>query len=255
MASLTTHLSGFIIFFPIGIRRLVSSTSLYLHNPSHFRSKLWYFSDPKWKTLDLYAVLIALPVFSFTEFFLFFSFSGHPVYKFSFFQQSLAVLAFWLLTILIIVRERVGGTSLVDEGFVFLSGGIVFLLEYSVMEKGVSGLAGSVYGYLGGLTLAGFSLYTDLFGLKGCRKINFLESQKQLVDVHCDLDEDSLRGVTLMNFLFTVHAIGVVVLAFGAFGVVAGNRSLKSGEAKGPLLSESESSSFRTLALPDLEME
>ncbi|WVY98095.1 hypothetical protein V8G54_030246 [Vigna mungo] len=290
MASLATHLSGFIIFFPVGIRRLVSSTSLYLHNPSHFRSNLWYFSDPKWKTLDLYAVLIALPVFSFTEFFLFFSFSGHPVYKFSFFQQSLAVFAFWLLTILIIVRERVGGTSLVDEGFVFLSGGIVFLLEYSVMEKGVSGLAGSVYGYLGGLTLVcagaciylavkpsaffaefllscglvfkgtwllqvGFSLYTDLFGLKGCKKINFLESQKQLVDVHCDLDEDSLRGVTLMNFLFTVHAIGVVVLAFGAFGVVASNRSLKSGEAKGPLLSESESSSFRTLALPDLEME
>ncbi|KAL9319376.1 hypothetical protein ACSQ67_015893 [Phaseolus vulgaris] len=289
MASLATHLCGFVLFFPVGIRRLLSSTSLYLHNPSHFRSKLWYFSDPKWKTFDLYALLIALPIFSFSEFFLFFSFSGHPTYKFSLFQQSLAILAFWLLTILIIVREHVGGTSLVDESFVFLSGGVVFLLEYFVMGKGVSGLAGSVYGFLGGLTLVcagaciclaakpsaffaefllscglvfkgtwllqvGFSLYTDFFGLKGCGKMNFSEPLKDTVDVHCDLDEDSLRGVALMNFLFTVHAIGVVVLAVGAFGVVAGNRSL-SGEARGPLLSEIESASFRTRALPDLEME
>jgi len=173
----------------------------------------------------------------------------------------------------------VGGTSLFDESFIFLSGGVVFLVEYSVMGKGVSGLAGSVYGFLGGLTLVcagaciclavkpsaffaefllscglvfkgtwllqvGVSLYTDFFGLKGCGKISFLEPQKETVDVHCDLVEDSLRGVALMNFLFTVHAIGVVVLAVGAFGLLAGNRSLRSGEARGPLLSEIESASF-----------
>ncbi|CAJ1967187.1 unnamed protein product [Sphenostylis stenocarpa] len=290
MASLATHFSGFILFFPVGLRRLLSSSSLYLHDPSHFRSNLWYFSDPKWKTLDLYALLITLPVFSLSEFFLFFSFSGNPTYKFSFFQQSLVILAFWALTVSIIVREHVGGTSLIDESFIFLSGGIVFLVEYYVMEKGVSGLAGSVYGFLEGLTLvcsgaciclavkpsaffadfllscgllfkgtwllqAGFSLYTDFFGLKGCGKINFLKSQKESVDVQCDLDEDRLRGVALMHFLFTVHAIGVMVLAVGAFCVLAGNRSLRNGEARGPLLAETESVSYRTRALLDQEME
>ncbi|KAK7393655.1 hypothetical protein VNO78_22216 [Psophocarpus tetragonolobus] len=290
MASLATHLSGFILFFPVGLRRLLASSSLYLHNPSHFRSKLWYFSYPKWKTLDLYALLIALPIFSFAESFLFFSFSGHPTYKFSFFQQSLAILAFWVLTILIIVREHVGTASFVDESFVFLFGGVVFLVEYSVIGKGVSGIAGSVYGFLGGLTLVcacaciylavkpsaffadfllssglvfkgtwllqvGFSFYTDVFGLKGCGKVTFLGPQKESIDVQCDLDEDSLRAVALMQFLFTVHVIGVMVLAIGMFGVLAGNRNLRCGEARGPLLDEVESASFQMRAHQELEIE
>lgn len=158
------------------------------------------------------------------------------------------------------------------------------------MGKGVSGVAGVVYGLLGGLTLvcaaaciylsvrpaaffaefllssgmvfkgtwllqAGFSLYTEAFGLKGCQKISILPPQQENVDVHCDLDEDSLRGVALMQFLFTVHAIVVMVLALGIFGVLASNRNLRCGEARGPLLAEIESTSMRMRALPELEME
>lgn len=171
------------------------------------------------------------------------------------------------------MRGNVGGTSLVDESFVFLCSGVVFLVEYSVIGKGVSGVADSVYGLLGGLTLVcagaciylavkpsaffaefllscglvfkgtwllqvGFNLYTDAFGLKGCGKITFL---KESVDVQCDLVEDSLRGVALMQFLFTVHAVVVMVLGVGVFGMLAGNRSLRCGEARGPLLGEIES--------------
>lgn len=182
------------------------------------------------------------------------------------------------------------GASLIDESFVFLFGGVVFLVEYSVMGKGVSGLAGVVYGLLGGLTLVcagaciylafkpsaffaefllssglvfkgtwllqvGFSLHTDVFGLKGCGKITFLGPQKESVDVRCDLDEDSLRGVALMWFLFTVHAIGVMVLVVGAFGMLGGNRSMRYGEARGSLLAEIESASSRIRGLPELEME
>ncbi|XP_061360830.1 uncharacterized protein LOC133304784 [Gastrolobium bilobum] len=260
MASLATHFSGFLLLFPIGVRRLLSSSSLYLQNPSHFRSKLWYFSDPRWKNIDLYVLLIALPIASFSELLFFLSFSGHPTYRFSFFQQSFAVLAFWVLIILIIVHE------------------------------GISGLAGVVYGLLGGLTLvcaasciylsvkpaaffaefllssglvfkatwllqAGFSLYTDDFGFKGCQKISLLSPLKESVDVHCELDENSLRGVTLMNFLFTVHAILVLVLAVGLFGLLASNLNLRCGEPKGPLLAELESTSMQMGALPELEME
>ena len=81
------------------------------------------------------------------------------------------------------------------------------------------------------LLQVGFSLYTDVFGLKGCGKITFLG--KESVDVQCDLNEDILRGVALMHFLFIVHAIGVMVLAIGVFGVLAGNKSLRCGEARG----------------------
>ncbi|OIW01551.1 hypothetical protein TanjilG_10833 [Lupinus angustifolius] len=155
----------------------------------------------------------------------------------------------------------------------------------------VSGLAGVVYGLFGGLTLvcaascfylsvkpnaffadfslscglvfkgtwllqAGFSLYTDAFGLRGCQKISsFLDPQQESIDVKCDLDEDRLRGVALMNLLFTLHALVVMVLAFGLFGVLASIRNLRGGEARGPLLSELESTSNRVRAIPELEME
>jgi hypothetical protein len=58
------------------------------------------------------------------------------------------------------------------------------------------------------------------------------------IDVQCDLDEDSLRGVAMMELLFILHAIVVLVLVLGLFGVLVGNRNLRGGEAKGPLLSE-----------------
>jgi hypothetical protein len=274
MASLATNFSGFVLFFPIGIHRLLSSSSLYIQNPSHFRSKLWYLSDPKWKNLDLYLLLIALPIASLSEFFLFLSFSNHPTYRFSFFQQSFAVLAFWVLIILIIFFEYVN-SFFVSESFVFVFGGVVFLMEYSAMDKGISGVADVVYGLLGGLTLVcsfacfylsvkpsaffaefflssglvfkgtwllqiGFSLYTDVFGLKGCKKISIssLTPQMENIDVQCDLDEDSLRGIAMMELLFILHAIVVLVLVLGLFGVLVGNRNLRGGEAKGPLLSE-----------------
>lgn len=182
------------------------------------------------------------------------------------------------------------GSSFMNESFVFVFGGIVFLVEYSVMGKGSSGLSGIVYGLLGGLTLAcaascfylsvkpgaffaefllssglvfkgtwllqtGLSLYTDAFGLKGCQKISLLPPQQETVDMHCDLDEDSFRGVAMMQFLFTVHAFVVLVLAIGMFGVLASNRNLRCGESKGPLLAELESGSLRMRPLPELEME
>ncbi|XP_019460106.1 PREDICTED: uncharacterized protein LOC109359868 [Lupinus angustifolius] len=291
MASVATNFSAFLFLFPIGLHRLISSSSLYLHNPSHFRSKLWYFSDPKWKNIDLFALIITLPIASFSEFFLFLSLSGHPSYKFSFFHQSFTLLAFWVLIILIIGYEYVATSSFLNESFVFVIGGVVFLVEYYVMSEGVSGLAGVVYGLFGGLTLvcaascfylsvkpnaffadfslscglvfkgtwllqAGFSLYTDAFGLRGCQKISsFLDPQQESIDVKCDLDEDRLRGVALMNLLFTLHALVVMVLAFGLFGVLASIRNLRGGEARGPLLSELESTSNRVRAIPELEME
>ena len=179
----------------------------------------------------------------------------------------------------------------ISESFIFVFAGVVFLMDYSVMDKGISGVANVVYGLLGGLTLVcafacfylsvkpsaffaefflssglvfkgtwllqiGFSLYTDVFGLKGCQQISILRliPQMENVDVQCDLDEDSLRGVAMMELLFIFHAIVVLVFSVGLFGVLGSNRNLRCGEAKGPLLGEVESTSTRMCDLSELEM-
>ncbi|RDX76887.1 hypothetical protein CR513_43070, partial [Mucuna pruriens] len=72
---------------------LLSSSFLYLHNPSHFHFKLWCFSGPKCKNLNLSALLITFPIWSFSKFFLLFSFYGHSTYKFSF-HQLMTLLTF-----------------------------------------------------------------------------------------------------------------------------------------------------------------
>ncbi|KAL5542340.1 hypothetical protein UlMin_010050 [Ulmus minor] len=288
MASLATHLSAFLFLFPTGLRRLLCSSSLYLKNPSLYRSKTWYFSEPRWKNLDLYALIIALPLSSFSEFFLFLTFSGPPTYSFAFFQQSAVVFLFWVLILLIIFRENVDPLY-VNEGFVFVFAGISFLAEFSVIGKGITGLSGSVYDLLGALTLicagcclylsvrpwaffaefllssglifkgtwilqSGLSLYTDTFALKGCQKISTVPANDG-ADVRCDLEEDGLRGVALMKLLFIGHAIGVFVLIFVLFGLLSSNRKLRFGEAGGPLLAELDSEIMLVRDGAELEME
>ncbi|KAJ7979809.1 putative Family of Uncharacterized protein function [Quillaja saponaria] len=289
MASFATHFSASLFLFPVGIRRLLCSSSHYLKNSSLYRSKTWYLSEPRWKNLDLYILIIALPIASFSEFFFFLTFSGHPTYRFTFFQQSFAVFVFWVLIILITFRENFE-TSLINESFVYIFAGISFLIEFSVIGKGITGLGGVVYELLGGLTLvcagsclylsirptaffadyflssglifkgtwllqAGLSLYTDIFAVKGCQKISVLPSQ-QNADVRCDLDVDNLRGVALINFLFSVHAIVVLILSIGLFFLLSSNRNFRFGEGRGPLLAELESQTVLMRAAPsELEME
>ncbi|KAK9288774.1 hypothetical protein L1049_017238 [Liquidambar formosana] len=288
MASLATHFSAFLFLFPLGLRRLLCSFSLYLKNPSVYKSKTWYFSEPRYKNFDLYTLLIALPIASFSNIFLFLTFSGHPTYRFAFFQQSAVVFVFWVLLIILVFRENFD-PILVHESFVFVYAGISFLLECSVIGKGITGLGGGVYDLLGGLTLvcaascfylsirptaffaefllssgiifkatwvlqAGLSLYSDTFALKGCHKISALPSHEN-ADVRCDLEEDSLRGMALMNLLFIGHAIGILITSFVLFGLLSFNRNLRCGEASGPLLAELESESMLMRSVPEFEIE
>ncbi|GMH18882.1 hypothetical protein Nepgr_020723 [Nepenthes gracilis] len=288
MGSLATHLSTFLFLFPIGLRRLLCSSSLYLQNPSHFRSKPWFLSHHKWKNVDLYALLVALPIASFSDIFLFLSIPGDPTYRFSFIKQSAVILLFWALLILIILRESVD-TPLINESFLFLLAGISFVVDYWMSESGFTGVSSIVYELLGGLTLvcacsclylsiwpaaflaefflgsgitfkgtwmlqAGLSLYTDVFVLKGCGKMSVLPGQDK-ADVKCDLKEDSLRGIALMNLLFIGHAIGVLVIVFGSFCLLSSNQNLRYGEASGRLLAELESDPVLRPPLPELEMD
>lgn len=159
-----------------------------------------------------------------------------------------------------------------------------------MIGKGTGGLAGVVYGLLGSLDVVcfgaclclsikpsaffadfflslglvfkatwllqgGFSLYTDGFVVKGCEKISPSLSYTGNVDVHCELEENRLRSIALMHLVFIVHAIVVLVLSIGLFGLLARNRELRCGESKGPLLDELDSPQMLVHALPEQEME
>ncbi|XP_043705552.1 uncharacterized protein LOC122655425 [Telopea speciosissima] len=288
MGSLATHFFAFLFFVPVGIRRLLCSFSLYLKNPCAYRSKIWYMSEPRWKNIDLYVLLIALPIASFSEIFFFLSFSGHATYRFAFFQQAAVGSLFWILVILVILRENID-PFLMHESLVFVFAGIAFLIEYSLIGKEITGLGSRVYELLGGLTLlcaaacfylsflptaffaevalssslifkgtwvlqAGLSLYSDTFSLKGCRKISFSPAQST-TDVQCDLEEDRLRGVALINLLFVLHLIGILLMSFSLFGALSCNRNLRCGEGAGPSLAEFESESMLMRPLPEFELE
>lgn len=171
----------------------------------------------------------------------------------------------------------------------FVLAGVSFLVEYFIDGNGFTGVSSIVYELLGNLTLvcafsclylsikptsfladfflssglifkgtwvlqAGMNLYTNTFGLKGCHIMSLLPNQDK-VDIKCDLDEDSSRGIALMNFLFVGHAIVVLASCFGLFGLLSCNQGLRCNEGGGPLLANVESHSMLMQPLPELEME
>ncbi|XP_015580360.1 uncharacterized protein LOC8265750 [Ricinus communis] len=289
MASMATHFTATLFLLPIGLRRLYCSTSHFLKNPSLFRSKSWYLSDPKWKNLDLFILTIALPVASFSEVFIFLTFNGRPTYHFSFLQQALVLFLYWVLTILFLLHGNVD-PLLVNDSFLFVCSGIVFFLENLVIGKGISGLVSEVvYRLCGDLTIicgccclylaikpsaffiefclccglvlkgtwflqAGLCLYTDVFAFKGCHKITVLMDNENAV-LKCDLEEDGLRGVALVNLLFIGHAIGVLLVSLGMFAILSSHRNSRHGETSGPLLAGLESDSTLMRTPPEFELE
>ncbi|KAF4364812.1 hypothetical protein G4B88_025531 [Cannabis sativa] len=259
MASLATHLSAFLFLIPTGLRRLLCSSSLYLKTPSIYKSKTWFFSEPRWKNLDFYILIIALPLSSFSETFIFLTFSsGHPTYRFAFLQQSMVVFLFWVLLLLIILRENVDPLY-INEAFVFIFAGLTFLAEYFVMGKGLTGLSSTAYDLLGALTLGlGFCNLGCLcilihLGSKG-QKVMVLPG-KENADMGCDLEEDGFRAVALMRLLFTGHAILVLLLSFGLFGLLSKNQNLRFGDGGGPLLSQVDSENMLMRTSAELEIE
>ncbi|KAK4356973.1 hypothetical protein RND71_022583 [Anisodus tanguticus] len=286
--SLATHFSAFLILFTLGIRRLVCCICNYLKNPSLYRSRTWYFQEPKLKNLDLYSLLIILPIASFSHVFLFLAFSGNNVtYKFSFLQQSLVIFFFWVLLIIIIIKESFDLYAILDS-LVYSFGGVCFGVEFLMNGKGLVGLSGDMYGHLGELAFvcAGcclclavkqscffvefvFScllvlkgtwvlqvglLYTDVFALEGCENL-LLGLANGKNDVKCDLEENKLRGTALMDLLFIVHIVVVMIMSFGLFALLNRNKRMRCGDTSGPLLAQVGSEGVLMRTLPELEIE
>ena len=202
----------------------------------------------------------------------------------------MVVFLFWVLLILISLRENVDPLY-INEGFVFVFAGLTFLAEYFVMGNGITGLSCTVYDLLGALTLfcagccmylsvrpsaffaefllssglvfkgtcflqSGLFLYTDTFGFKGCQKILLGMAKDNNADIRCELEEDGLRAVALMRLFFIGHAIFVLVLSFGLFGLLSRNQKLRFGEGGGPLLSQLDSETMLIgTTSAELEME
>ncbi|KAL9225163.1 hypothetical protein vseg_001115 [Gypsophila vaccaria] len=291
MSSILAQIPQILILFSLGFRRLHSSSSLYLKNPSFYTSKPWFFVEPKSKNLDFYALLLVLPVISLSYFSMFLSYSEYPSYRFSFLQCGLLILMFWAVLVVIICRESCHLLVIGDECFVYVFGGVCFFVEYAVTGNVVSGVGSIMYELLGHLTLVcafsclylsvwptaflgdfclscglvfkgtwvlqvGLSLYVEAFGLKGCHTMPLLPGS-DMVDVKCDLVEDESRGVALVNFLFVCHAIVVFVVCFGMFGLLSwkeGMRCGNSGGGGGPLLPRVESRGTLLQSVPELEM-
>lgn len=101
---------------------------------------------------------------------------------------------------------------------------------------------------------AGLSLYTKAFALKGCQEMLVLPAIGD-ADVHCELEEDGLRGIALMNLMFIGHAVLVLILGFGLVGLLSSNRGLRYGEGSGPLLAEIGPDTRLIRSSPEIEME
>lgn len=104
------------------------------------------------------------------------------------------------------------------------------------------------------LLQAGLSLYTDAFVFKGCQKVT-LPMKDGTIDVKCDLQEDGLRGVALVNLLFLGHVIGVCIGSFVLYGLLSSFRNLRRGEASGPLLAQLEQDNHSLSMRQEIELE
>ncbi|KAL7594381.1 uncharacterized protein LOC111908097 isoform X1 [Lactuca sativa] len=202
-------------------------------------------------------------------------------------MQSVVVFLFWVLLIFIAIKEFIDPIAM-PEHFIFVFAGVAFLIEYLMNGKGIVGLGELEYSFLGGLTLVcsaacfflslkpsayfadfllssglvlkgtwvlqvGLSLYTDAFAFKGCGKVVIAPSQGQgNTDVKCDLEEDKLRGMALMNLLFVVHSIMVLIMCFVLLGLLSRNK-VRPGDP--PIMAQLDSDRMLMHPLPALEME
>lgn len=288
MGSLATHFSAFLFLFPIGIRRLSSSFSIYFKSPTLFRAKTWYLSEPRWKNIDLYVLLITLPVAAFSEFFWSLTFSGKSTYQFTFSQHGAVLLLFWVILVSVILRESCD-LLFVHDSLMLLLAGVAFLVEYSVTGRGYTGIAGRVYELLGALTLicgascialsfrppaffadvalslcivfkgtwvlqAGLLLFSDASVPFGCRKLMLLQTN-ETGDLQCDLEDDRLRGLALVDLLFIGHAVGIFILNIVLFGALFCNRNLRCGVGTSTSAAEMESENILVRSLPEYEIE
>lgn len=313
---MATHISAFFLLFPIGVRRLLSAYSHHLRlttfpHAHYYVAKPWYFAGSEstsavaptgrrqhqhqdqhnqqqqqllhlLKDIDLYALLVALPIAAFSELFLFLTLAP-PMQRLPFSHQSAALALFWLLLLAISLRYCLQASASFPDDVAFALAALAFLVELFLTGwgGGTGPIEGRIYGLLSLLTLscaaacmvlaahrsafaADVALSAALafkgtwvlqagwclFGVppKGCHRSAVGTAAAGLV---CELDEDQLRGVALVDLLFAVHAVGIAGGCLALLWAVArrANRAA-AGETE-----SSSSAMMRPMIPPELEMD
>ncbi|XP_008796348.2 uncharacterized protein LOC103711836 [Phoenix dactylifera] len=260
MGSLAGHNWAFVFLFPIGIRRLWSSLSLHARSPPpSFRSRPWYLSpDHNLRNADLYALLLALPVAAIANLLV-----AAPL-------RAAAAALFWLLLILLPLAPRL---PLPDE-LAFLLAALAFLADLALSPISPSApaldarardlsslptlvcaaaclalaarpaaIAADVALSLGIAFKGSWALQAGLalFALppRGCLRA--------AAGLECELEEDRLRGVALLDLLFAGNAVGIAAACVGIFWAVT--RSInRSAEAEAMM-------AWLMMNPPDLELD
>lgn len=216
------------------------------------------------------------------------TFSGKPAYQFTFSQHGAVLLLFWVILVSVILRESFD-LFVVHDNLMLLLSGVAFLAEYAVMGEGYTGIAGRVYGLLGVLTFicgasciaisfkpqaffadvvlslcivfkgtwvleAGLLLFSDGFVPNGCHKMTVMQGN-ETGDLQCDLEDDRMRGLALVDLSFVGHAIGIFIFNVVLFGALFKIQKLRYGGGSCTSAAEVESESVLVRSLPEYEIE
>ncbi|KAG1361491.1 hypothetical protein COCNU_09G009540 [Cocos nucifera] len=260
MGSVAGHSWAFVFLFPIGIRRLWSSLSHHVRSPPpSFRSRPWYLSpDHNLLNTDLYALLLALPVAAIADLLL-----AAPL-------RAAAATIYWLLLLLVPLAPRF---PLPDE-LAFLLAALAFLADVALSPLSPSApaldarardlsslptlacaatclalvarpaaIAADValslaLAFKGSWALqAGLALF--VLPPRGCHR--------GAGGLECELEEDRLRGVALLDLLFAGNAVGIAAACVGIYWAVT--RSInRSAEAEAMM-------AMLMMNPPDLELD
>ncbi|KAL2649885.1 hypothetical protein R1flu_018013 [Riccia fluitans] len=155
MGTLTGHMIPAFFFFTFGLWHLFSASVSYLRHPRDYCARAWQpvpFVTGKLRSLELYVLLITIPIAIFYELEISTSFSPFedgviPIYRIASFQHSVVLLMFWLFAALVLISESSSALPLPYE-LPFVLIGLAFLVELTVMGQEASlnaGLEGKCY--------------------------------------------------------------------------------------------------------------
>uniref|UniRef100_A0A0D6R287 Uncharacterized protein n=1 Tax=Araucaria cunninghamii TaxID=56994 RepID=A0A0D6R287_ARACU len=134
MGSLIGHVAASFILCTAGIRHLACSFSSYAKSPRQYTGKPWYLLGNRWKNVDLWILLLFLPIA--TIFQVVWSFTSQPLansaYRVAQLDQAAILVAFWVIAIALYLSRRTEILP-VGEELVFFIEGIAFVVEWMAL--------------------------------------------------------------------------------------------------------------------------
>uniref|UniRef100_A0A0C9QMM4 TSA: Wollemia nobilis Ref_Wollemi_Transcript_21991_1084 transcribed RNA sequence n=1 Tax=Wollemia nobilis TaxID=56998 RepID=A0A0C9QMM4_9CONI len=292
MGSLIGHVAASLILCTAGIRHLACSFSSYAKSPRQYTGKPWYLLGNRWKNVDLWILLLSLPIAAICQVLWFFTSQSltNPAYRVAHLDQVAVLVGFWVTALALFLSRRTEILP-VGEELVFFIEGIAFVVEWMALaSKEGAGLEAKCYNLLGwvivvcgssclvlacrpgipgslwaevglggGLTLqgtwllqSGLTLLTTLLMPQGCHR-----SSAHTV-VQCVSAEEERRAVALLDLAFICHTLVVLILGIFLCWAVAHNHGLifpKDGDYTPISAADTELDHIQMQPLPKFDIE